>query len=63
MGGRRSLWRWKSWTESTLRMSLIELRRERRKQGGGPTRPPRTWKLILGLAFVVFMLWYLNRLA
>lgn len=42
-------------------MSLIDIRRERRRGFGGPTRPPRTWKLVLTLLVVLYMIWYLSR--
>jgi len=44
-------------------MSLISIRRERRQEAGGPTRPPRLWKLLIGLAIVVYLIWYLSRVA
>jgi hypothetical protein len=42
-------------------MSLIEIRRERRSQGGGPTRPPKLWRLLIALAVIAYLLWYLSR--
>jgi hypothetical protein len=42
-------------------MSLIEIRRERKRQLGGPARPPTLWRLLLSLVVVVFLIWYLNR--
>ena len=42
-------------------MSLIEIRRERKQFSGGPTRPPSLWKMLLGLAMVSFLIWYLSR--
>lgn len=43
-------------------MSLIEIRKDRRRTMGGPTRPPRLWKLALTLAVVLYLIWYLSRL-
>jgi hypothetical protein len=43
-------------------MSLIEIRRERKQGMGGPTRPPKLWKLLVALAAVVYTIWYLTRL-
>ena len=42
-------------------MSLIELRRERREQGGGRLRPPALWKLLAALLAVLLAIWYLSR--
>jgi hypothetical protein len=42
-------------------MSLIGIRRDRRQQGGGPTRPPSLWKLLLTLAVVLYLIWYLGQ--
>ena len=42
-------------------MSLIEIRRERRQGAGGPVRPPRLWKMLLTLAVVLYLIWYLGR--
>jgi hypothetical protein len=42
-------------------MSLIERRRERRVGFGGPKGRPKTWKLVLGLLLVLYMIWYLGR--
>lgn len=42
-------------------MSLIEIRRDRKRQSGGPTRPPKLWRLLLALAVIAYLLWYLNR--
>lgn len=44
-------------------MSLIRIRRERKEQAGGPTSPPRLWKLAAGFALVAALLWYLARFA
>lgn len=44
-------------------MSLIRIRRERRELGGSPVRPPSLWKLLLGLAAVAYLIWYLSRFA
>jgi hypothetical protein len=41
-------------------MSLIRVRRERRDEFHGPHRPPRLWKLLLGLAVVTYLFWYLS---
>jgi hypothetical protein len=42
-------------------LSLIEIRRERRQGSGGPTRPPRLWKMLLTLGVVIFLIWYLSQ--
>ena len=42
-------------------MSLIEIRRDRKGQGGGPIRPPRLWKLIIALALVLYIIWQLSQ--
>lgn len=42
-------------------MSLIEIRRERKRQAGGPVRPPRLWKLIAALALVAYIIWQLGQ--
>lgn len=42
-------------------MSLLRIRRERREAYFGPNRPPRLWKLVLGLAVVIAILWYLTQ--
>jgi hypothetical protein len=42
-------------------MSLIEIRRDRKRQSGGPTRPPSLWKLLLALILVAYLIWYLSR--
>ena len=42
-------------------MSLIEIRRDRKSQMGGPSRPPSLWRLLLTLAVVAFLIWYLSR--
>jgi len=45
-------------------MSLIEVRRQRKNlAGSNPTRPPRMWKLVLALAGVLYVIWYLGRLS
>jgi hypothetical protein len=44
-------------------MSLIGLRRDRRRDSPGPQQPPRLWKLVVAFALVGFLVWYLNRLA
>lgn len=44
-------------------MSLIDVRRERKKQLGGPTRPPRLWKQVIALAIVAYLIWYLSQMA
>jgi len=41
-------------------MSLLEIRRERKAEAGGPIRPPRLWKLLLGMAVVAYLLWVLG---
>lgn len=43
-------------------MSLLNIRRERRAAHRGPNRPPQMWKLLLGLAVVAVLLWYLTQL-
>ncbi|HSK18931.1 MAG TPA: hypothetical protein VK912_07310 [Longimicrobiales bacterium] len=40
-------------------MSLLNIRRERREGHRGPHRPPQMWKLLLGLAVVAALIWYL----
>jgi hypothetical protein len=42
-------------------MSLLSIRRERRDAHQGPNRPPRMWKLLLGLCAVIALLWYLRQ--
>lgn len=43
-------------------MSLIGIRRERKQDsGGGPTRPPRLWKLLVALALVIYVIWQLSQ--
>jgi hypothetical protein len=42
-------------------MTLIEIRRERKRDSFGPNRPPRLWKLLLALLLVGYMIWYLSR--
>jgi hypothetical protein len=44
-------------------MSLIEIRRDRKSQHGGPSRPPSLWRLLLSLAVVAYLIWYLSRYA
>jgi hypothetical protein len=44
-------------------MSLLSIRRERRNHHRGPNRPPRLWRLILGLVLVLFLVWYLGQLS
>jgi hypothetical protein len=41
-------------------MSLLSIRRERREEHRGPNRPPHMWKLLLGLAVVAALIWYLS---
>jgi hypothetical protein len=43
-------------------MSLLSIRRERRNEHRGPNRPPRLWRLIIGLIIVAVLLWYLGRI-
>lgn len=43
-------------------MSLLSIRRERRNEHRGPNRPPRLWRLIVGLIIVAVLLWYLGRI-
>lgn len=40
-------------------MSLLQIRRERKESWGGPTRPPSLWKMLIGLALVLYLIWYL----
>ena len=42
-------------------MSLLSIRRERKEEHRGPDRPPHLWKLLLGLAVVAVLLWYLRQ--
>lgn len=42
-------------------MSLLEIRRERKKDAGGPGRPPRLWKQAVTLAVILYLIWYLGR--
>lgn len=42
-------------------MSLLSIRRERREAHLGPTRPPNIWKLLIGLAMVLILAWYLGQ--
>jgi hypothetical protein len=44
-------------------MSLIGIRRERRSAQGGPSRPPRLWKLLVTLGLILYLIWHLGRLA
>jgi hypothetical protein len=44
-------------------MSLIEIRRERKRDSLGPTRPPRLWVLLAALVLVGVLIWYLSRYA
>jgi hypothetical protein len=44
-------------------MSLIEIRRERKRGSIGPNRPPRLWKLLAALVLVGFLIWHLSRIA
>jgi hypothetical protein len=41
-------------------MSLIEIRRERKREGHAP-RPPRLWKQVLTLALVLYIIWTLGQ--
>lgn len=34
-------------------MSLLEIRRDRKREMGGDARPPRLWKLLAALALVI----------
>ncbi|HKJ92562.1 MAG TPA: hypothetical protein VJ957_05300 [Longimicrobiales bacterium] len=40
-------------------MSLLRIRRERKEQAKGPSRPPALWKLIAALIIVAVLIWYL----
>jgi hypothetical protein len=42
-------------------MSLLKIRRERMEDQRGPNRPPRLWRLIIGLILVALLFWYLGR--
>jgi hypothetical protein len=42
-------------------MSLINVRRERRRAGMGAKRPPSLFKLIILLVIVAGLIWYLGR--
>jgi len=42
-------------------MSLLDIRRDRKRNAGGPVRPPRLWKQALTLAIILFLIWYLDR--
>jgi hypothetical protein len=42
-------------------MSLINVRRERKKGGSGVTRPPSLYKLIILAVIVGALIWYLSR--
>lgn len=43
-------------------MSLIRVRRERKELNmARPGRPPKLWRLVLGLVFVLLLLYYLSR--
>ncbi|HUF49238.1 MAG TPA: hypothetical protein VMN60_00280 [Longimicrobiales bacterium] len=42
-------------------MSLLSIRRERREEHRGPNRPANLWKLLVGLAIVAVLFWYLGR--
>jgi hypothetical protein len=44
-------------------MSLLSIRRERRQEHRGPNRPPRLWRLIVGLILVLLLLWYLTQIS
>jgi hypothetical protein len=44
-------------------MSLLSIRRERREEHRGPNRPPRLWRLLVGLIIVAVLLWYLGQLS
>jgi len=43
-------------------MSLLKIRRERKLMAGdNPSQPPRLWKLLLALAVVIYLLWFLGQ--
>lgn len=44
-------------------MSLLRVLRERRGGSRTPSRPPRLWRLIVGLALVLLMIWMASGLA
>jgi hypothetical protein len=43
-------------------MSLLRIRRERKRDSIGPTRPPRLTRLLVGLIIVLLAIWYLSSL-
>jgi amino acid transporter len=42
-------------------MSLIRVRRKRREEHRGPNRPPRLWRLLIGMILVILLLWWLGQ--
>jgi hypothetical protein len=43
-------------------MSLIRVRRERKEDAGNnPAQPPKMWKLVVTLAIVLYLIWYLGQ--
>ena len=60
MVAKRSLSPSRSW-HGSADMSLLQIRRERKEGAGGPNRPPRLWKLLIGLAVVLYLIWYLGQ--
>lgn len=44
-------------------MSLLRIRRERKEESIGRTRPPRLGRLIVGLIVAAAAIWYLSGLA
>lgn len=41
-------------------MSLIEIRRERKRDGHTP-RPPKLWKQVAALVLVLYVIWTLSQ--
>jgi|MudIll2142460700_1097286.scaffolds.fasta_scaffold3386470_2 hypothetical protein len=43
-------------------MSLLDQRRQRKDLAGdNPSRPPRMWRLLLALAAVLYLIWFLGQ--
>jgi hypothetical protein len=42
-------------------MSLIEIRRERKQGPAAGARPPKLRRMVLTLALILYLLWYLER--
>lgn len=43
-------------------MSLLRIRRERKSEAIGPSRPPRLGRLLVALVLVLLAIWYLSGL-